>query len=103
MGLWKTITRLLFDKTAARKDMMEVDSILKEVLGTYSPQEDFTDALNRVFEQREKGSSFHRTPFFKRFLVRYRRREDYSANLFTTARHVLEDLPKIYGIKPEEP
>jgi hypothetical protein len=102
MEFWRKINHLLFDKTAAKKDMAEVEEILREVLGTYTPQENFTTALNRVLEERQKGSSFHRTPCFKQFLSRNRRRADYSADLFTIARHVLEDLPKIYGIKPSE-
>jgi hypothetical protein len=102
MRFWKNISTLLFDNTAAKKDMEEVEEILREVLGTYTPQESFTAALNRVLEQRQNGSSFHRTPYFKQFLSRWRRREDHAADRFTIARHVLEDLPKIYGIKPEE-
>lgn len=102
MQLMKALHRLLFDQTAAKKDMAEVEEILREVLGTYTPDESFTSALDRVFEKRQPGSSLHRTAFFKRFLARSRRRSDHSADLFTVARHVLEDLPKIYGIKPEE-
>ncbi len=76
--------------------MAEVESILKEVLATYGPEESFKDAVRRVMESRSPGSSFHRLPYFMNYISRYRKRQD--PNPFVTARYFLEDLPSIYGL-----
>ena len=76
--------------------LREVDSVLREVLATYSTEENFDEALKRVLDRRDPGSGAVRLPFFQRLMSSHARPEDQSVEPFTSARHLLEDLPEIY-------
>ncbi|MES2463575.1 MAG: hypothetical protein V4671_23625 [Armatimonadota bacterium] len=80
--------------------LQEIERALREVLATYEGNETFHDALRRVLEQRDPGSSEQRLLVIKQFIKNHSRAEDAGQNEFTIARHLLEDLHGIYGLKP---
>lgn len=96
MQFLSKIIHFLKDNSSARDEMLEVESVLKEVLATYQPEESFKGAVRRVMETRSPGSSFHRLPYFMKFIARYQKRN--APDPFVTARYFLEDLAAIYGI-----
>lgn len=100
--MWKKIWHFLTDRTSARENMREVAAILRDILETSKGDGDFDAVLKRVMEKHDPVHSRYRIPRFRLFLLRSRRRSDYHADLFTIAAHVLEDLPKIYGLPAED-
>ena len=100
--MWKKIWHFLTDRTSAKEDMRDVAAILRDILESSKGDGIFDDVLQRVMEQHDPANSHYRIPRFRLFLIRSRRFEDRNASLFTVARHVLEDLPKIYGLPAEE-
>lgn len=103
MSLWHRFVRFLTDDSSARENMREVAEILREVLQTSRGDGDFDTVLREVLEAREPGSSFYRLPRFKGFLAKEYRRKERPSDWFVIARHVLEDLPRIYGLPLDEP
>jgi hypothetical protein len=99
MKFWRNRRPQRHDRSPARDGAIEVQGVLQEaadilraVLATYEPEEDFQTALKRVLERRNPGSSHARMPFFTQFMQNYARGQDAGKDAFTIARHILEDL-----------
>lgn len=97
----KRLFRFLFDSSSAEENREEVEIILRATLRESTTDAEFDAKLGEVLTAWENHQGEFRHLWFRKFLMDYARREDQGAGIRTVAEHVLEDLPRIYGQKPQ--
>ena len=111
MSLLEKLHRFLFDFSAGEENYRQVDSILRTALGESEADGDFDAALKRVLEER---GELERYPNFYQLMWRVsgehtldeslKARRDYRDSVGTRrqAIRLLNDLPRLYGIRNRE-
>lgn len=99
MDPFDRLRRFLFDFSAAQENRQEVEDILTATMALSETDADFLKTLRHVLNEWEGSPERGRYRYhtFLRFMGQYRRPADRPDAWHLRVRHLIDDLPRIYG------